>query len=275
MDVATNCGPRGDQLSHFMTRAMTLQSSSESKVGSFVGCTARFDGTAHKLKDFISIVTLYKDMEGINDEIALHELYLLLEGEAATWWAEVKIDVHMWSEALRLLQRKFLATKQAYEIYNKIFSVKQDGYIPIEIFIKRKRALFDELPRVHSEEAQIDMIYSLLKLKIQSKIPRESIATFDQLIREAQRVEHSKYKKRVQRFKRFDLNSFIPVGVPTKICSHYRECDEWGNSREVECRDCRYERRKRVLGRRQLIPSSANTSHIPLRDFKPHLKPFM
>lgn len=37
----------------------------------------------------------FKDVEGINDETALHELSLLLEEEAATWCAEVKEDVYI------------------------------------------------------------------------------------------------------------------------------------------------------------------------------------
>lgn len=37
----------------------------------------------------------FKDVEGINDETALHELSLLVEEEAATWCAEVKEDVYI------------------------------------------------------------------------------------------------------------------------------------------------------------------------------------
>lgn len=270
MDLATKWEMAGEQLARFMANAMTLQSSSASKVGSFVGCTARFDGTDYKLESFISSVTLYKDMEGINDKTALHELSLLLEGEAATWWAGVKMDVHIWSEALRLLKRKFLGRKEPYEIYHEIFSVQQDEYIPIEAFIERKRALFDELPRSHSEEVQLDMIYSLLKLKIQLKVPRKSIATFDQLICEVHRLEHVKHKRKVRRLQRLKFfNSSNPVSKSTNMCLHCRECEEWGRTPgEVECPECKYERRIRTESRRETL-SSSNTARSPLSASKP------
>lgn len=275
MGVATNCDMQEDQLSRFMTRAMTLQSSAALKVGSFVGYTARFNGDAYDLDNFILNMTLYKDMEGIKDETALQELPLLLVGEAAIWWANIKKDVRIWSEALKLLQRRFSIKRPPYEVYHQIFSVKQDDHIPTEMFIKQKRALFDELPRTHSEEVQIDMIYSLLKSKIRKKIPRESIVTFDQLICAARRVEYSGYKKRLRRFERFSFNSSIPVGTSTKFCTHYREPNECGRSREVDCYKFKYKRRRRVDRRSEYIPSTPNTSRTPLDDFKPRLISFI
>lgn len=266
----------GLELARLMSRAMTLESSSSSaasKVGSFANCAARFDGSSSKLKSFILSITLYKDVEGVNDRTALQELSLLLEGEAATWWAEVKEEVYIWSEALRLLQLKFMAKYHAHEIYYKIFSVKQDEYVSTEIFIKQKQDLFYQLPRPHSEEAQIDMIYSLLRPKIQMKVPRQSIVTFDQLIEAARRLEHKKYKKRVRRFERFDLKSMMPAGRLRK-CSHYRETDEDGNYLEVLCDLCRQERRKRIETSRLYTPSIAKNTHIPLSGFNPDSNPF-
>lgn len=130
-----------DQLDRFMTRAMTLHLSSASKIGSFVGCTARFNGIRNQqqLRKFVLNVTLYKDVEGINDEVAQHALPLLLEGEAATWWSRVKENIYIWSEALRMLQKEFSPKKPAYKIYAEIFAGKQDEFIPTEIFIRQKK----------------------------------------------------------------------------------------------------------------------------------------
>ncbi|XP_050473360.1 activity-regulated cytoskeleton associated protein 2-like [Bombus huntii] len=267
LGVATNRDMQEDQLSRFMTRAMTLQPSTAPKVGSFVGYTARFNGDAHDVDNFILNITLYKDIEGIKDETALQELSLLLEGEAAIWWANMKKDVHIWSEALKLLQRKFSIKRQPYEVYHQIFSVKQDDHIPTEMFINQKRALFDELPQTHSEDVQIDMIYSLLKSKVRKKIPRETIVTFDQLICAARRVEYSGYKRRLRRFERYSFDSSISAEKPTKFCTHYREFDESERSREVDCYKFKSKRRRRVDRHREYILPTPNTSRTPLDDF--------
>lgn len=113
-----------------------------------------------------------------------------------------------------MMQRTFELKKPTYEIYAEVFAIKQDEYIPIDIVIRRKQALLVELPRPHPEYVQIDMIYSLLKSQIKNKVPRESVASFDQLIPAAQRVEQSKNDKRVKRLKN---NDFKAMRLPAKL----------------------------------------------------------
>lgn len=117
---------------------MSLTASSAETLGSFVNCAARFNGNVHELEKFILCITLYKDAEKINDDIALHELPLLLEGEAAVWWTKVKENVYSWPAALKMMQDTFAVRKPAYEIYQEIFATKQEACIPTEMFIRQK-----------------------------------------------------------------------------------------------------------------------------------------
>jgi hypothetical protein len=263
-----------DQLSHFMTKAMTLDSLSAPKVGSFVGCTARFNGTRseQELQTFVLNVMLYKDAEGVDDETALKELPLLMEGEAATWWAGIKENICNWSEALKMLQKAFFPPKPAYQIYTEIFATKQDEYIPTEIFIQQKLALLDALPRPHPEDVKIDMIYSLLKPKIHRKVPRESIVTLGQLIAAGNRVDHKKDKKRVKRFVNFNFETMKPAAKSKEKCSHCRK----SKGSKVDCYKCNALRRKLDEDPRQYIPLEAmNPVNVtPLRGFNPDSNPF-
>ena len=63
------------------------------------------------------------------------------------------------------------------------------------LFAKSKR--FSRNFHPHLDGMRIDMLYSLLKTKIQKKVPRNSVVSIDQLIDAANRVEHLKNDKRV------------------------------------------------------------------------------
>lgn len=159
--------------------------------GSFARCTARYDGSKdrNKLNDFITTTTIYKDIEGITDANALKGLPLLLEGEAATWWQGVQHKVTTWTKATELMRIAFAPKKPSYQIYAEIFGTKQEQSSSTDSFIAQKRALLAELTHAHPEEVQLDMVYSLLKLQIRKKVPRDSVETFDQLIDKARALE--------------------------------------------------------------------------------------
>lgn len=56
------------------------------KTGSFTTCMARFKGEpdAAKVEEFISAISVFKDIENISDKDAVSGMPVLLEGEAAT-----------------------------------------------------------------------------------------------------------------------------------------------------------------------------------------------
>jgi hypothetical protein len=266
-----------EHLTRFMNRAMTLHSSSEPKVGSFVGCAARFNGTRNEqlLQKFILNVTLYKDVERISDEVALHELYLLLEGKAATWWTRAKENIFNWSEALIMLQKEFSPKKSEHEIYTEIFATKQDEYIPTEIFIRRKQALMNALPLSHSEDVQINVIYSLLKPKIQRKIPRETVCSLDQLIAAAIRVEHKKNMKREKHFANLDFETTKAAKRSKPKCSSCKRSTGSGSMENRDCYSCNLLQRKRSKGgRKHTRPTTINpVKAIPLHGLNPNSNP--
>jgi hypothetical protein len=244
-----------DQLTRFMARAMSLNSSPLSTSGSFATCAARYDGTIseQQLQKFILNISLHKDVEGITDEIALHELPLLLQGEAFKWWEELKENVCEWKQAMKLLKERFSPKKPPYQIYAEVFATKQDAYIKTEIFVGQKRALLDNLPQPHPEHVQIDMIYSLLRSQIRRKIPRDSITSFDQLLAEARKVEQLKLEKHARQWANFNFTD------PTA-----------NNQLRDKCTYCKTRKRRRnekVVGRvadryKYLTPLSKRSKHL-------------
>ncbi|CAK9820292.1 Activity-regulated cytoskeleton associated protein 1 [Anthophora plagiata] len=158
---------------------------------SFTRCTARFDGvqTRSKVEDFIATISIFKKVENISDENGIKGLPLLLEGEAATWWQGVKAGVTTWTQATDLLRAAYAPEKPAYAVYAEIFASKQEDHIATDAFIAQKRALLAELPHNHTEEVQLDMLYSLLKLRTREKISRCSINSFQELISKARTLE--------------------------------------------------------------------------------------
>jgi hypothetical protein len=68
----------------------------------FSHCTARYDGSrsATTVEEFVTTVSIYKQVEGITDENALTGLPLLLE-----WWNGVKTQASACNEAMTLIRR--------------------------------------------------------------------------------------------------------------------------------------------------------------------------
>ncbi|XP_017796978.1 PREDICTED: uncharacterized protein LOC108578206 [Habropoda laboriosa] len=150
-----------EQLSRLLSVLETRRTPSPTMTqGSFARCTARFDGSRErsKVEDFISTVSIYKDIEGISDENAIRGLPLLLDDEAAI-----------------CLQNAYAPKRQPYTVYAEIFATKQDNRIPTDVFLAKKRALLAELPQSHTEEVQLDILCGLLKLSTRERIPRDSI----------------------------------------------------------------------------------------------------
>ncbi|KAJ8914143.1 hypothetical protein NQ315_016221 [Exocentrus adspersus] len=160
--------------------------------GSFSKCTARFNGErSHNTVDnFITTISIYKDIEKIEDADALKGLPLLLTGTAATWWQGVKNEVTTWNEATTRLRIAFSPAKPAYQIYLDIFNEPQKSKTPIDEFICNKRALLAQLPmNRHDEATQIDLVYGLLDVKLRKEVPRSEITSFTELLTKARQVE--------------------------------------------------------------------------------------
>lgn len=159
--------------------------------GSFSKCSARFRGQRdpNKVEEFITTVSLYKEVEAISDEEAVNGLPLLLEDFAATWWCGIKEEATSWKQALKLIRDAFAPPKPAYRVYLEMFDDRQTDSEPTDSFICRQRARLAQLPKPHTEEVMVDLIYGLLSLEIRKRIPRDSVTTFHELLVKARHVE--------------------------------------------------------------------------------------
>ncbi|KAL0861270.1 hypothetical protein ABMA27_008831 [Loxostege sticticalis] len=155
-------------------------------------CKASFDGTKNSevVEAFLAAVRIFKKNETISDADALDGLPLLLHGEATVWWQGVKGKTTSWSEFEKQLRENFAPRTPECLIYNEIISEKQ-GEQDTASFIARKRMLFSQLPTEEQfkEKQQMDLIYGLLHLKIRDKVPRDSVQSFEDLIRDAKGAE--------------------------------------------------------------------------------------
>lgn len=161
---------------------------------SLVQCTARYGGErkAETVETFLAAVTVFKELEEIGDSQALKGLPLVLSSDAAVWWHGVKNEVKTWKDFQDKLRHTFAPKRMAYKIYQEIIEIKQDGHMPIDLFISKKRALFAELPAPkHTENQQIDMMFGQIRLNIREKIVRSDVKTFDDLLNKARVVERN------------------------------------------------------------------------------------
>lgn len=108
------------------------------KKGSFTGCTARFKGETQpeKVEEFITVTTIYKNIEKISDADALTGLPLLLQDKASTWWQGIKDNQNVWVDAMSLLRKTFAPDKPAYKVYIEIFENKQAKGASTDLFVK-------------------------------------------------------------------------------------------------------------------------------------------
>lgn len=160
--------------------------------GSFASCNASYDGVKNPevLEAFLAATSVFKQIENISDTEALTGVPLILKGEAAIWWQGVKHQVNTWENFKERIRHAFAPRKPAYVLYQEIVGIKQDFETATEKFIAHKRMLIAQLPAPeHTESQQIDLVYGQLKHRIQEKIPRNSVKTFDELLEVARGIE--------------------------------------------------------------------------------------
>ncbi|KAF9405357.1 hypothetical protein HW555_013873 [Spodoptera exigua] len=160
--------------------------------GSFATCNARYTGVknSEEVEAFLAAASVFKQIENISDAEALTGIPLILQGEAAVWWQGVKHQVTTWENFKERLRHAFAPKKPAYRLYQEIVGIKQDFETSTENFIAQKRMLFAQLPAPeHTEGQQLDMIYGQLKNRIQEKVPRNSVNSFDELLEAARAIE--------------------------------------------------------------------------------------
>ncbi|KOB68157.1 Retrovirus-related Pol polyprotein from transposon 17.6 [Operophtera brumata] len=158
----------------------------------FTKSTLRFNGErSHaKVEEFVTGVSIYKQIEQIPDEDALTGLPLLLTDKASAWWTGVRADIKTSAAALASIRAAFAPKRQPHEIYVDFFSDTQGESEDIDTFVCRKRLLLGMLPsKRHKEDEQIDFVYGIMKLDLRKKIARSDIKSFSELLEKARNVE--------------------------------------------------------------------------------------
>lgn len=161
---------------------------------SFAELTARFDGTRqqHKVDEFITHATIFKDINNISDENALKGLPLLLQNSASTWWDGVKSGIRTWTDACALIRRVYAPPQPDWSIFKELHTNPQKENEATDEFISKKRFLISKLTSQFTEAVQIDMIYGQLNLYIREKMPRQDVTTFSTLLRKSRVVEQNR-----------------------------------------------------------------------------------
>ncbi|XP_073821456.1 activity-regulated cytoskeleton associated protein 2-like [Musca autumnalis] len=79
------------------------------RAGSFAHCTARFKGErdAAVVEEFVTAISVYKEIESITDADAVKGLQLLFEVYAANWWIGVKHTITTFDAAIQLIKKTF------------------------------------------------------------------------------------------------------------------------------------------------------------------------
>ncbi|XP_059055841.1 uncharacterized protein LOC131849740 [Achroia grisella] len=166
---------------------------SPATLGNFAKCTARFRGDTDAdpavLEAFIDNIEIYKECMSIPDTIALKGLPMLLEGDAAVWFRDIRTSVTSWEEAMSRLRAMYGTPRPPHKVFRDIFKSEQDAD-RTEVFVARLRALLTTLPYVLEERVQLDIIYGLLNRSIRKRVTRESVTTIE-LIYKARNVEEA------------------------------------------------------------------------------------
>lgn len=238
--------------------------------GSFTTCKATFDGTrdTETVEAFITAVTVFKSVEKIEDEEAIKSMPLVLRGEAATWWNGIKEQVVTWSDFQARIRHAFAPKKPAFMIYQDIIGIKQGETELTEIFVSKKRALFAQLPEpAHPESQQLDMIYGQLRFKIRSKMPRNTITTYDDLLKSARAVERLLIEKQPRTKPQTSSEEPVLNENPKKVRCGY--CRFVGHTAEV-CRKKAREQQGKATEKASTVthpipvkPSTSVTTQAP------------
>lgn len=145
---------------------------------SFTKCTLRFNGerSPSKVEEFVTGISIYKQIEQIPDDDAMTGLSLLLTDNANAWWAGVRAETKTWTAALASIRAAFAPKIPTHELYVTFFATSQYSNESIDEFITRKRLILGMLPaKRHKEEEQLDFMYGLLRVDLKKKIARSDV----------------------------------------------------------------------------------------------------
>ncbi|XP_073814276.1 activity-regulated cytoskeleton associated protein 2-like [Musca autumnalis] len=161
--------------------------------GSFAHCTARFRGQREPaaVEEFLTAITVFKDIENISDTDAVTGLQLLLEGYAANWWIGVKKNVTTFEQAKTLIKKTFSPPVPDWRLFTQIYEHKQQRTEHTDTFICKKRLLFSQLKSAVDEEIQLNLIFGLLRQNFRERVKRESITSFEELLSACREAELS------------------------------------------------------------------------------------
>lgn len=142
------------------------------------------------VEEFILRTSVYRSVHRISDANALRSLPLLFTGEASTWWQGVNQEAATWVQAMNLIRSAFAPAKPRYKLYKELFWDNQQVNETIDSFVCRKRAILAQITHpVHNEATQLDMVYGMLSLHIRDRKSRDSIETFNDLLRAGRQIE--------------------------------------------------------------------------------------
>ncbi|KAJ0183579.1 hypothetical protein K1T71_000002 [Dendrolimus kikuchii] len=162
------------------------------RCGNFTQCTARFTGSPDEsVENFLDAVNVYKSCLKVSDEDASKGLSMLLTDSAAVWWQGVKSTTTSWTEAVTRLRSAYGMRRPPHRVYTELFALSQ-GDENTDLFIAKVRALLAKLPVGDlCERVELDMTFGLLDRRIRKRVDRESICTFEDLLRKARSIEDS------------------------------------------------------------------------------------
>lgn len=165
----------------------------------FTQCTARFAGvrSSAAVEEFITAITIFKNVEKIPDEDAIMGLPLLLTGEANQWWNGVRHSVATFDDAVALIRKAFAPSQPNFRIFKEIFDHIQPEDMTTDQFVTLQRERLSQLSRPLDEQWQLDMVYCLLRRTIRDRIPRADVNTFDDLLDRARGLEANEQERRI------------------------------------------------------------------------------
>ncbi|XP_073829158.1 activity-regulated cytoskeleton associated protein 2-like [Musca autumnalis] len=160
---------------------------------SFSHCTARFHGQRDPaaVEEFLTAISVYKDIEHISDADALTGLQLLLEGYAANWWIGVKSTVSTFDNAKALIKTTFSPSHAGLAHIRKNLRAKTTKARTNRQLCLQETLLFSQLKSTVTEEIQLNIIFGLLQTKIRERVRRENVTTFEELLSACREAEHA------------------------------------------------------------------------------------
>ncbi|XP_077287233.1 uncharacterized protein LOC143912001 [Arctopsyche grandis] len=169
--------------------------------GNFANCKSRFAGdSSESVEAFIDAIETFKNCCRIPDEDALLGLPMMLDRDAATWWVGMKPSTPTWSMALEALRSSYGERRPAYRLFLEVSATRQQEGESTDLFVNRKRALFAKMPYSIPETMQLDIVYGLLSPFLRTRLSRERVDNFQELILRARHIA--------------DMDAETPTGLP-------------------------------------------------------------